>query len=123
VELPKATVLGIGEQVSEALIAAVNDNPCSKAENRPRNTKVNPEYLDAKLLHLTSSERAVIEPVLVKYQGIFYVEGSNDFKGTDLVEHRIITGDAKPIKKRPCRVPFALFDEMKSQVENMLKKG
>jgi hypothetical protein len=52
VELPIATVLGIGEQVSEALLVAINDDPSSKADNRPRNTKVNPEfrkYLDAKL--------------------------------------------------------------------------
>jgi hypothetical protein len=126
VKLPKATVLGVGEPVSEALIAAINDKPFGRAGNRPRNTKMNPEfrkYLDGKLSHLSPSERAVIEPVLVKYQGIFYVEGSNDFKGTDLVEHRIVTGDVRPIKKRPYQVPFALRDEMKAQVESMLKKG
>jgi hypothetical protein len=126
VQLPKATVLGRGEQVSEALKAAINDNPSGQAENRPRNTKINTEfrrYLDEKLSQLSPSERAIIEPVLVKYQGIFYVEGSNDFKGTDLVENRLITGDARPIKKRPYRVPFALLDEINSQVESMLKKG
>jgi hypothetical protein len=126
VELPKATILGVGQQVSESQIAAFNDNPSVQVEDRPRDTKVNPEfrkYLDAKLSHFSPSERAVIEPVLVIYQGIFYVASSNDFKGTALVEHRIITGDAKPIKKRLYRVQFALRDEMKSKVENMLKKG
>jgi hypothetical protein len=104
VELPKATILGIGEQVSESQIAAVNDNPSGQAEDRPRDTKVNPDfrkYLDAKLSHLSPSERAVIEPVLVKNQGIFYVEGSNAFRVTDLVEHRIITGVQSTI--RPTR--------------------
>jgi hypothetical protein len=99
VEPPKVTILRAGEQVSESQIAAVNDNPSSQAVDRPRDTKANPEfrkYLDAKPSHLSPSERAVIEPVLVKYQRIFYVEGSNDYKGTDLIEHRIITGDAKP---------------------------
>ena len=35
-------------------------------------------------------------------------EGGDDFQGTDVVEHRIIKGDLKPIRKPPYRVPFAL---------------
>jgi hypothetical protein len=42
-----------------------------------------------------------MEPVLRKNRHIFHVEGSNDFKGTFLIEHRIITGDAEPIRKAP----------------------
>jgi hypothetical protein len=61
-----------------------------------------------------------MEPVLRKYKHIFHVERSNDFKGTDLIEHRITTGDAKPIRKGPYRVPFAL-KEMENQVQDMLK--
>jgi hypothetical protein len=64
-----------------------------------------------------------MEPVLRKYRHIFHVEGSNDFKGTDLIEHRIITGDTKPIRKAPYRVPFALKKEMEDQVQDMLNKG
>jgi hypothetical protein len=37
----------------------------------------------------------------MKYQQVFHREGSNEFKSTDLVEHRIVTGDAKPIRKAP----------------------
>jgi hypothetical protein len=37
-----------------------------------------------------------MEPVLMKYKHIFHLEDSNDFKDTDIVEHRIVTGDAKP---------------------------
>jgi hypothetical protein len=40
-----------------------------------------------------------------------------------LIEHRIITGDAKPIRKAPYRVPFALKKEMENQVQDMLNKG
>jgi hypothetical protein len=64
-----------------------------------------------------------MEPVLRKYRHIFHVEGSNDFRGTDLIELRIITGDAKPIRKAPYRVPFALNKEMENQVQDMLNKG
>jgi len=64
-----------------------------------------------------------MEPVLRKYRHVFHVKGSNDFRGTDLIEHRIVTGDAKPIRKPPYRVPFALRKEMDKQVQDMLEKG
>ena len=65
----------------------------------------------------------MLEPVLVKYRRTFYVEGSNDFHGTDLFEHEIDTGDAKPIRRPPYRVPYALRDELDRQVKTMLDKG
>jgi hypothetical protein len=64
-----------------------------------------------------------LEPVLVKYRHVFHEGGSNDFQGTDLVEHKIVTEDANPIRKPPYRVPFALRKEMEDQIQNMLKQG
>jgi hypothetical protein len=66
------------------------------------------QYLQDKLGHLSQAERSVMEPILIKYRPMFHEEGSNDFRGTDLVEHKIVTGNAKPIRKPPYRVPFAL---------------
>jgi hypothetical protein len=55
---------------------------------------VNPsfrKYLDEKQGHLSTEERAAIEPVLIKYRTVFYVEVSNEFKGTDfLVVHKAV---------------------------------
>ena len=68
-------------------------------------------------------ERGVMEPVLTKYMHVFDDDEDNQFKGTDLIEHRIVTGDAKPIRKAPYRVPFALRKEMENQVRGMLQKG
>jgi hypothetical protein len=81
------------------------------------------QYLNGKLEHLTMEERSVMEPLLMKYRHVIHQEGSNDFNGTDLVEHRIVTGDAKPIRKAPYKVMFALRQEMQSQVNDMLAKG
>ena len=66
---------------------------------KPQLTPSFRQYLNGKLEHLTVEERSVMEPLLMKYKHVFHQEGSNDFKGTDLVEHRIVTGDAKPIRK------------------------
>jgi hypothetical protein len=73
--------------------------------------------------HLSQEERATLEPVLLRYRHVFYDEDINDFRGTDVIEHRIITGDAEPIRKTSYRVPYALRDEMKNQIWDMLDKG
>ena len=61
--------------------------------------------------------------MLVKYAHVFHGENNNDFKGTKVIEHQILVGDAKPIRKPPYRTPFALRQEMETQVQEMLKKG
>ena len=40
-----------------------------------------------------------MKPVLTKYMNVFHDDESNQFKGTDLNEYRIVTRDAKPIRK------------------------
>jgi hypothetical protein len=79
--------------------------------------------LKGKQDHLSEEERASIEPVILRYVHLFHDEDSNDFKGTDVIEHRILTGDARPIKRPQYRVPYALRGEMKKQIDTMLKKG
>jgi hypothetical protein len=131
IQLPRATMLGVAEKTSASIVAEINDEVKTNSKYR-RKTQcgvnsvaddANFEYLQDKLGHLSQAERSVMEPVLRKYRHVLHVEGSNDFKGTDLIEHRIITGDAKPIRKAPYQVLFALKKEMENQVQEMLKKG
>jgi len=49
-------------------------------------------------------------------------EETNDFKSTDVIEHQILLEDNKPIRRPQYKTPFALKDEIKAQVENMLAK-
>jgi hypothetical protein len=128
--MPKATILGVGERMSAGLVVAINDGQkASYALNRRNKRSILKidesikQYLNDALGHLSQEERATLEPVLLRYRHVFYDEDQNDFKGTDLIEHRIITGDAAPIRKTPYRVPYALRDEMKSQIRDMLDKG
>ena len=72
---------------------------------------------------MSRAEREVIEPVIFKYAGIFHDDESNGFKSTNMVVHKIETGDATPIKKAPYKTPFALREEMNRQVQSMLDKG
>ena len=58
------------------------------------------KYIDEKLAYLSSAERKIIEPVLIKYAGIFHDDEDDDFKSTSVVVHKIET-DATPIKNAP----------------------
>ena len=40
-----------------------------------------------------------------------------------MVEHKIVTGNEKPIRKPPYKLPFALRKEMENQIETMFRKG
>ena len=51
-------------------------------------------------------KREVIEPVLLRYAYVFHDEENNDFMGTDLTEHEILTRDDTPIRRPPYRVPY-----------------
>jgi hypothetical protein len=64
------------------------------------------EYLSDKLGHLNTEERVVMEPLLKEYRHVFHQEGSNEFKGTDLAENEIVTGDARPISKSTVQGTF-----------------
>jgi hypothetical protein len=128
--LPKATVLGVAEEVTAGLVAAINDGRKASYTRHRRDDKPAVEiyesfkrYLDDALGHLSQEETAELEPVLIRYRHVFYDEEKNNFSGTDVIEHRIITGDAAPIGKSPYRVPYALRDEMKNQITDMLDKG
>jgi len=81
------------------------------------------KYIDEKLVHLSNAERKIIEPVLIKYAGIFHEKEDNGFKSTSVVVHKIETGNATPIKKSPYKTPFALREEMNRQVQEMQDKG
>jgi hypothetical protein len=75
VELPKGPVLGVAEEVSETLVAAVNDGPMSETRRDAPTVKIDASfqsYLNDKLSHLTQEERTVLEPVIVKYRKAFF---------------------------------------------------
>jgi len=108
--LPKATVLGVAEAFSACVVAEINDSDSHRSPTCFVNGKVRTkrdanteskysEYLEGVLGHLTRKERVVLEPVLRKYRHVFHDDETAEFKGTDLVEHGIINGDVRPIRK------------------------
>jgi hypothetical protein len=102
--LPKATIVGVAEEISESLINKINaktETNLREPTKSPRKRKNEALYylLQSKLDHLTPEKRQYIEPVLVKYVHIFHDEETNDFKGTSVTEHQIPIGDAQHIRQ------------------------
>ena len=72
------------------------------------------------LEYLLSEERERMENLLNEHQDVF-AKNSGDLGLTTLVEHRIDTGDAVPIKQQPRRLPNSLRTAVEEQVGEMLE--
>ena len=73
--------------------------------------------------YLTSgAEKSEILNLLCDFETTFSKDDC-DLGLTKLAEHVIDTGDAKPIKQHPRRVPMAYAGEYKKAVEKLLKQG
>jgi hypothetical protein len=64
-----------------------------------KNETLYQKLLKVKLDYLTEKERQVIETLLFKHAHVFHDEETNDFPGTNIVEHRIPVGDVQPIRQ------------------------
>ena len=52
------------------------------------------------------------------YAHVFHDEDTNDFKSTDVIEHKIIVNDPTKIRRPQDRIPFALRGEYSSERGN-----
>lgn len=86
----------------------------------------NPEELTEmlKLEEAAVSEKGkcVLQRLIREYSDIFS-QGEGDIGKTNLLKHNIQTGDAKPVKQRPRRIPLRLREEVEEQKQQMLKDG
>ena len=70
--------------------------------------------------HLEQKERKQLENLLQNYENVF-ASDLKELGSTSLVEHRIETGDAQPIKQLPRRLPNTLKPVVEGQVKEMLE--
>ena len=70
----------------------------------------------------SESENAKIASLLTEYQDVFS-KNDLDLGKTDLYEHMIDTGEAKPVKQPFRRVPLAYADEERKVIDKMLDQG
>ena len=68
------------------------------------------------------SEKVQIVQILLKYQDIFSKDDL-DLGCTHLTEHSIDTGNAKPVKLHPRKVPLALVDEEQNAIDLLIAQN
>lgn len=71
---------------------------------------------------VTVSGKKALSQLVVAYSDIFS-KGDNDIGKTKLIQHHINTGDAKPVRQPPRRIPLRLRDEVERQKDQMLQDG
>ena len=69
--------------------------------------------------HLNESQKDQVETLLQEYAGVFL--GRPNL--TDVITHRIDTGDSPPIRCTPYKVPQKLEEEVNNEITKMLKMG
>lgn len=71
--------------------------------------------------HLDKDQYNSFKELLTKFTLIFFLEGDK-LRGTNLIEHRIVTLNDRPVFTRQYRTPPHLQQEIKTQIDNMLKE-
>ena len=78
--------------------------------------------LDEAEQDLTATQYLQLQDLLMNYQEIF-LGPEGELGHTSLSEHTIDTGDARPIKQPPRRVPLAQKTVVEAEINTMLKQG
>ena len=94
---------------------------CSTSDNvfPPDYTLLYQELEDAISPALPASDKATLLHTLRAFADVF----DDQLGYTDVIQHRIDTGSASPIRQYPCRLPFAYREEARNQVTEMLNQG
>ena len=86
--VPKHTVLGIAQQISEKVINEIKRESkpdTDKRKMRKKNEALYRKLLPGKLSHLSPEDRQHIEPILKKYVHLFHDEEENNFHCTNVI--------------------------------------
>lgn len=73
-------------------------------------------------LDLSEQQQEELRTMLLKWEKVF-AKHDEDFGRTDLVQHRIHTGDTAPVRERYQPLPPLMYKEMKTLLAGMLEKG
>jgi hypothetical protein len=99
-------------------------HPISSLNGRSsRELREKRNQLEGKFEHLSPAEKQTVLSFIDEYSDQFCNEETGVLPSTTKGRHDIQRGNALAIKKNPYRVPYALREEMKRQLDDMLDKG
>ena len=98
-------------QISDPVADSQSDAPVSS-------TKLE-DLVDLSDTELTALQRDALFAVLRKHERMF----DGHIGHTDLITHRIDTGEHPPVRQSPRRIPPHLRDEVRSQLDDLVRQG
>jgi predicted aspartyl protease len=125
----KRTCAAMAEGVKE--IKALNEPNTKNNQAKIRKVEVTseeelPEHLQSlwerSTINLTPEQGSEVRALLLKHQSVF-AKNKNDLGRTNIVQHRINTGNSAPIRQQPRRVPMAKKEEAEQEIQRMLETG
>ncbi|CAG2217764.1 unnamed protein product [Mytilus edulis] len=129
VKLYPNTMLGTCESVAafpelrQDRCAGVNIIPSRQVETDENGV---PEHLQDLLTrsctHLTPKEKMTLAELLNKFQDVFS-RSPEDIGRTNKIKHSIDTGDARPVRVPPRRLPIGKREIERTEVSKMLERG
>ena len=72
--------------------------------------------------NLSKEQQELVRDLLQKHIKVF-AKSKTDLGKTNIVSHKINTGDARPIKQQPRRIPLHKKEAAREEVQRMLKAG
>lgn len=118
-----------GETIAEAEAVVLVSNQAKDETTQPlEEPEELPEHLRQLFEDTCTREqldlntRHNFRQLLIKHAGVF-AKDDNDLGRTDLVSHDIDTGDIRPIRQPPRRIPTALQEEFDKEMQGMIDKG
>lgn len=80
------------------------------------------DLFDKSTKALSNTEQVKLKEFLINYQEVFS-KTSLDIGYTEIIKHQINTGDAKPIKLKPCRLPLTKREAAENEIKDMASRG
>ncbi|UYV62799.1 K02A2.6-like [Cordylochernes scorpioides] len=115
ISIRKGDFLAVCSPISR--IATTEGTNCQSRVNRVGQTK-----LEIDLKDLTEDEARMARAFIKKNQDAFST-GNGKLGRTDLVQHKIYTGNARPVRQPPRRVPMAKRDEVVGLLHKLKQDG
>ena len=112
-----------GEEIgtSSEIVAVMKNTQNIQHMSKPLPVSLQ-RLVDESSTHLTLDQRSQLQRLIQESQDVFSLH-DNDLGNTDLVQHRINTGDNIPIKQAPRRIPIAKQGEVSSMLQEMRDQG
>ncbi|XP_052711068.1 uncharacterized protein LOC128185532 [Crassostrea angulata] len=117
--IPPRTIAEIEPNVSE--VQTKNDTNIEPAVDTSFTNYVKPLW-DSCTKNLSKEQQELVRDLLQKHIKVF-AKSETDLGKTNIVSHKINTGDARPIKQQPRRIPLHKKEAAREEVQRMLKAG